>query len=194
MPRLPRAADRATAESLARRLRCRPPRLGPVRLVAVDGPSGAGKSTFARVLLSALVSAGTDAALLGTDDFATWQEPVRWWPRLREGVLEPLRLGRPGRYRRTEWPGGVPVPGASLDVPVPELLLLEGVSAGRRSVARHLSGLVWMEPPSAAVRLERAVLRDGESSRRELLRWQLFEGTWFRSDRTRRRADFVLRT
>lgn len=191
--RLPRAADSETADSLVRRVGRGAPRLGPVRLVAVDGPSGAGKSTFARVLLSALTAAGFHAALLGTDDFATWREPVGWWPRLRDGVLEPLARGRAGRYRRTEWPGGVPVPGAFVDVPVPEVLLLEGVSSGRRSVARRLSALIWMEPPDSATRLERAVLRDGAETRPELVRWQRFERVWFRSDRTGQRADFVLR-
>ncbi len=126
--------------------------------------------------------------LIRTDDFATWDEPVEWWPRLRDGVLEPLRLGRPGSYLRTEWPGGRPVLGARVEVAVPEILVLEGVSAARAEVAPYLSTVVWVEA-AEALRLERAVARDGEASRAELSRWQRFERAWFAADRTRVRAD-----
>jgi uridine kinase len=49
---------------LADLVRSRPPRLGPVRLVAVDGPSGAGKTRFAARLAAALEAAPLDAAAL----------------------------------------------------------------------------------------------------------------------------------
>lgn len=164
----------------------RAPRLGRVRLVAVDGPSGSGKSTYAARLASVL-----GASLISTDDFATWDDPVSWWPRLRDGVLEPLAAGRPGRYVRTEWTAGRPHPGEAVTVEVPDILVLEGVSAGRRSIAARLSALVWCELPDPALRLERAVARDGESARAPLLTWQLFERGWFAVDETMRRADYL---
>lgn len=173
--------------SVAGKVRARAPRLGAVRLVAVDGPSGAGKSTFASALAGAL-----DAALVSTDDFATWDDPVAWWPRLERGVLGPLAAGRPGRYRRTEWPDGQPVPGSYVDVPVAETLVLEGVSAGRRALRQRLSYLVWVELADPWTRLERAVARDGEASREPLLAWQGFERGWFEVDRARERADQIL--
>ncbi|MEU6129256.1 uridine kinase [Saccharopolyspora sp. NPDC047091] len=182
MSEFDRAAEAAIAHLLAA-----PARLGPVRVLAVDGPSGAGKSTFADLLLSRL--GAVDARLVRTDDFATWDEPVEWWPRLRAGVLEPLAAGSPGGYRRTEWPGGRPVPGAHVPVPVPEVLVLEGVSAARAAIAPRLSTVVWVEPVGAALRLERAVARDGEDARGELRRWQRFEQEWFAADGTRARAD-----
>lgn len=163
-----------------------PPRLGRVRLVAVDGPSGSGKSTYAARLAAAL-----GASLISTDDFATWDDPVSWWPRLRDGVLEPLAAGRPGRYVRTEWTGGRPHPGATVAVEVPDVLVLEGVSAGRRSLAPRLSALVWCEVPDPALRLELAVARDGDAARGPLLTWQLFERGWFAVDATMRRADYL---
>jgi hypothetical protein len=158
-----------------------PPRLGDVRLVAVDGPSGAGKSVFADQLLAEL----PDAVLIRTDDFATWEDPVSWWPRLVDGVLTPLALGRPGRYQRTEWINGQPRPGAQISVRVPGVLLVEGVSAGRRSIRPRLSHLVWCESPDPAERLARAVARDGEASRPQLVTWQAFETGWFTVDGTR---------
>ncbi|WP_420810214.1 uridine kinase family protein [Halopolyspora algeriensis] len=169
-----------------------PPRLGAVRLVAVDGPSGSGKSTVADALVAELAGRGTDVRLVRTDDFATWDAPVQWWPRLVEGVLDPLSRGERGRYRRVEWPRGEPVAGATVDVEVPEVLLVEGVSAARRSIAELLSLAVWVEFADESQRLERAVTREGEASRPHLRRWQEFEREWFGTDGTRSRADVVL--
>ena len=166
-----------------------PARLGRVRLVAVDGPSGAGKTTVAARLAGQCAEAGLAVAVVPTDHFATWADPVSWWPRLVDGVLVPLREGRPGRYRRTDWSTGVPRPGDDVVVPVPDVLLVEGMSAGRSSVRPWLTSLVWVELPDPDVRLARAVARDGEASRPLLAAWQRFERGWFAVDGTRAAAD-----
>lgn len=157
-----------------------PPRLGRVRLVAVDGPSGAGKSTFAAALCARLPG----AALVSTDAFATWEDPVAWWPRLAEGVLAPLARGEPGEYVRMDWTGGVPRPGELVTVEVPPVLVLEGVSAARASVRPRLSAMCWLPGPDRAERLARTVARDGESARGQLTLWQEFERGWFAVDQT----------
>lgn len=149
--------------------------------MAVDGPSGSGKSSFADQLLAGL----PDAELVRTDDFATWDDPVSWWPRLVDGVFLPLSRGRPGSYQRTEWVDGRPRPGPHVAVRVPSILLVEGVSAGRRSIRPRLSYLVWCEVPDPAERLARAVARDGEGCRQHLMNWQSFEAGWFAVDGTR---------
>lgn len=120
-----------------------PPKLGAVRLLAIDGPSGSGKSVLADRVVADFRQAGIRTALVRTDHFATWDDPVAWWPRLVDGVLEPLRGNQPGRYQRVEWVAGSPRPGPSCTVEVPEVLVVEGVSSGRRSVRPRLSaGLV----------------------------------------------------
>lgn len=168
-----------------------PPRLGTVRLVAIDGPSGSGKSVLADRLTAGLRAAGVRTALVPTDDFATWTDPVSWWPRLVDGVLTPLRAGRPGRYRRNDWTGGVPRPGPVVTVAVPAVLIVEGVSSGRRSIRDRLSALVWCELPGPAARLARAVARDGEVNRDFLRAWQEFETGWFAVDGTREAATIL---
>ncbi|WP_306999233.1 uridine kinase family protein [Amycolatopsis thermophila] len=162
-----------------------PPRCGRVRLVAVDGPSGAGKSTFAARLVEAFVRLGTSTALVSTDHYATWADPVAWWPRLVAEVLDPLAAGRPASYRPLDWTTGEPRPGALRTVEPADVLVLEGVSAGRSSVRPRLSALCWVEGPGPAERLERAVLRDGPGTRRHFEAWQDFERGWFEVDRTR---------
>jgi len=59
---------------------------GPVRLVAIDGPGGAGKTTFAE----RFAAAADGAPIVHTDDFASADNPIDWWPRLLAEVIEPL--------------------------------------------------------------------------------------------------------
>ncbi|MBV8932904.1 MAG: hypothetical protein JOZ47_07710 [Kutzneria sp.] len=153
-----------------------------MKLIAIDGPSGGGKSTYAASLLRPGV------AVIPTDHFATWDDPVSWWPRLADGVIRPLLRGEPGRYRRMDWSGRQPRLGAEVTVEPPELLVIEGVSAGRRAASSWLSALIWIEAVDA---LERAVQRDGLASRPRLEQWKAFEREWFAMDRTRDRADFI---
>jgi hypothetical protein len=163
-----------------------------VRLVAVDGPSGSGKSTVAGELVAELDRRGVRSTVVPTDHFATWVDPASWWPRLVEGVLTPVAGGEAGRYRRNDWSTGVPRPGDWVEVAVPEVLIVEGVSSGRRSVRPVLSCLAWVEvtPPSA--RLELSVTRDGADTRMDFVRWQAFEQGWFAVDGTRAAADVVI--
>ncbi|MDX3191064.1 uridine kinase [Streptomyces sp. MN03-5084-2B] len=155
-----------------------------MRLLAIDGPSGAGKSTLAAHVVAELTARGCRAALVSTDAFATWDDPVSWWPRLVDGVLRPLAAGRSGTYRRMDWTTGVPRPGELVRVAVPDVLVLEGVSSGRTSVRPLLSHLCWLEGGSEPGRLVRTVARDGEAARAELGRWQRFERGWFAADGT----------
>ncbi|AUS78638.1 hypothetical protein C1701_09945 [Actinoalloteichus sp. AHMU CJ021] len=170
------------------RVLSRPPRLGRTRLVSVDGPSGSGKTTLAEDLVRLGRERGVRIDVVPTDHFATWSEPVGWWPRLERAVLAPLERGEVARYQRVEWRGGEPVPGAWLEVPPPDVLVLEGVSSARVEVADRASLLVWVEHPDPAVRLERAVARDGAGTRPHLVEWQRVETEWFRRDSTRERA------
>ncbi|WP_407649495.1 uridine kinase family protein [Goodfellowiella coeruleoviolacea] len=169
-----------------------PARLGRVRVLAVDGPSGSGKSTLAGLVAAELRGRAVATVLVPTDHFATWDDPVAWWPRLVNGVLRPLAAGRPGRYQRVEWPGGLPRLGEWVAVPVPRVLVIEGVSAARAAGAALLSRSVWVELADPDLRLARAVARDGENSREHLRRWQEFERGWFAVDRTPDRADLRL--
>jgi uridine kinase len=196
----------------------RPPRLGAVRLIAVDGPSGSGKTTTAATLAERIAgrcggSVARPARVVGedgeedptptpdgpivlvvsTDLLATWEQPLDWWPVLEEHLLVPLAAGRKARLPVVQWVSGNPRPGGFLPVPVADVLVLEGVSAGRAAVTSRLSALVWVEVPGADVRLARAVARDGESMRPFLRRWQVQEAEHFAADGTRDRADVIIR-
>lgn len=190
MPDVESAVDEAVRLLLAR-----PPALGKVRLGVVDGPSGSGKSTFARDWVEALHRTGCRSVMLFSSDLlATWTDPFGWWPGFDEGVLHPLQGGSAGRIRLSDWSAGDPRPGSWLSVPTAEVLILEGVSCGRRALAGRASVLVWLTGPDRTARLERAVGRDGESSRALLAAWQDDEDAFFRDDRAFQRADLAVGT
>jgi len=160
-------------------------RPGPVRLVAVDGRGGAGKTTFA----NRLSVAADGAPVVHTDDFASWEEPVEWWPRLLEQVIERLVAGEPARFRRYDWEARQLAEWCVVD-PVP-IVIVEGVSAGRREWAEHLSYVIWIETPRA-VCLQRGIERDGPEAAALWNQWSAEEDAHFVRDPTRRRADLVV--
>lgn len=130
--------------------------------------------------------------VVSTDLLATWRHPLDWWPTLESHLLAPLAAGLTATMPVLEWVSGNPRPGGSIVVPPVDVLVLEGVSSGRRAIAGRLSALAWVEITDRAARLERAVARDGEPMRPFLTRWQLDEDAHFAADGTRARADVVI--
>jgi uridine kinase len=179
----------STFEDLAAEIGKLPPRLGDVRLVAVDGPSGAGKSSFADRLGAAL-----GAPVVHTDDLLDgWDDQFTFWARLESSVLEPLRNGRPASYRRYLWHRGE-FGGKPRVVAPAEVVLVEGVSSARRVIRPELSLAVFVcAPPD--LRLARALARDGGHEvafRAYLERWRLAEDRHFAEDDTAAHADLLV--
>ncbi len=137
---------------------------GRPRVVAVDGRSGAGKSTVAARLRRAVPG----CAVVATDDVAWHHSFFDWAALLAQGVLEPLRQGEAVRYRPPGWeahdrPGAIEVP-AGLD-----LVVVEGVGAGRRELAPLLDAVIWVQSDFAEAE-RRGLARDiasGINGRRE---------------------------
>jgi len=174
-------------EDIAGLVRRSAPRLGATRLVAVDGPAGSGKTTLADRLAALLGG----APVVHLDDlYEGWTGlGPGLWQRLQDQVLEPVAAGRAARYQRYDWAAGAF--DGWVEVPPPEVLVVEGVGAGARPVTPWLSLLVWVEAPPG-LRLARGITRDGEALRTEWERWQAREDVHFRADRTKARADVVL--
>ncbi len=175
--------------SLAERILERPPRLGPVRLVAVDGPSGSGKSRFADRLGKV-----ADIPVVHTDDLLDgWDDQFDFWARLEEQVLGPLRHGRPATYRRYLWHRGA-FGGSPVTVEPAAAVLLEGVTAARREIRPELSFSVFVTAP-ADLRWRRALARDGRDDvafRAYLERWRMNENRHFAADATEAHVDLVV--
>ena len=153
------------------------------RIVAIDGPGAAGKSSLAAFLARRL-----GAEIVHTDDFASWDDPIDWWPRLLEQVLEPLAAGRRARFTPTSWDG---LPRADIVVEPAELVILEGVTSTRAAFRPFLAYSIWVETPRE-LRLARGLERDGESMRAQWEAWMALEDRYIEEERPAERADLVL--
>jgi uridine kinase len=153
------------------------------RVVAIDGPGGAGKSTLAAWLATAL-----DAPVLHTDDFASWENPVDWWPELLTRALKPLAAGRPARYRPTSWDGNEP---EEVEIAPAPFVVLEGVSASRQAFRPYLTYTIWIETPRELC-LRRGLERDGEAARAQWEEWMKGEDSYIAREHPQEHADCVL--
>jgi hypothetical protein len=155
-------------------------------VVAVDGPSGAGKTSLADQLC-ALVDA---AAVVRLDDFYPgWGGLEAAVPRLVAWVLQPVRAGRPARWRRYDWVANRYAEWHT--VPPCDLLVVDGVGSGARACAPYLDALLWVEAAEPE-RYQRAMARDGVGYRPHWRRWAAAERSHHARERTRERADVRL--
>jgi uridine kinase len=173
-------------ETFERLVDCVLDRPGPVRLVAVDGPGGAGKSTFADRFAAA---AEGKAFVIRTDDFASAEEPINWWPRLLSEVIEPLVDGGSARFQRYDWSTRQLAEWVS--VPPRPVVIIEGVSSSRSQWSRYLTFSIWIETETE-VRLERGLARDGEDMLAQWRAWMAAEDRHFHRDGARSKANLLV--
>ena len=144
--------------------------VGRLCVVAVDGFGGAGKTTLAAELSVAL-----QAQTVHTDDFASWEEPLEWWPRLIDQVLHPLTNGQTARFQRYDWERKEL--GEWKEVRPRGFVILEGVSSSRDEFRPFLDFSIWVETPGGE-RLRRGLVRDGEDARAQWEQWMEQEEEW----------------
>jgi len=156
----------------------------PVAVTAVDGPGGAGKSTFASRLADALGG----VPIVHTDDFASWDQPLVWWPRLIEQVLQPLATGTRARYQRYNWVTRSLDDWIDIDA---RHIILEGVGANRLAFAPYVTFAIWIDTPRA-VRLARGLERDGAAMAEQWSIWMAAEDDYIERESPDARADLVI--
>lgn len=157
------------------------------RWVGVDGFGAAGKSTLATVIAATL----PDAVVVTVDDFG--RAGIRGWDRelfVRQ-VLEPLRAGRPGRYRR--WDLATDSGRDWVTVPVGGPVVVEGVSATDARVDVPWDVTLWLEV-SAAERVRRIEARDTDPAllHRWRTNWWPSEQAYAAAQRPWERVDAVV--
>jgi uridine kinase len=139
-------------------------------LVGIGGRGAAGKTTLARQI--------PNAQLVTIDAF--WDGQVFELERLLRQVIVPLRRGETARYEAWDWaerrPAGI------REVEPRGTVVIDGVCALHTMFRDTYDIRVWVDTPRGA-RLERAVARDGEASRREWEeRWMPSEDRYVERD------------
>jgi hypothetical protein len=178
------------AELLAWSTHDKKPTLGSTRLVCIEGRAGSGKTTLGRALRDAAGQLGTSRLLHMDDMYEGWEGLDRdLTERIDRLLVEPLRHGRPGRYRRFDW--ALDRFAEWHDVDAVDTLVLEGVGSGSSAYDDAITLLVWVEAP-AQLRLDRGVDRDSPAVLPRWRRWMEQEDALFASERTRDRADLLV--
>ena len=158
---------------------------GDVRLVGIDGHGGAGKTTFA----GRLSTAAGDCPVIHTDDFASHDNALDWWPRLLAEAIDPLSRGEPARFQPYDW-----VRRRLADhvvVPPAPIVLIEGVSATRAAWRDRLALRVWVETPRDLC-LHRGLERDGVEMAEFWQWWLASEDAYIAREGPIRYADLVV--
>lgn len=156
--------------------------------MCVDGPAGSGKTTLAAALCARL----DDAVVMHMDDvYRGWDTDFdEVMARLRTQVVRPLLDQQAGRYQVYDWHRERF--DRWVDVPPPGVLLLEGVGSGSGLLDDVRSALLWIEAEREE-RIRRGVERDGPQVLPQWLAWMRHEEAEHARQRTRDRADVVLR-
>ena len=177
---MPTATLPALVQALAS---CVAPNGARTRIVGIDGHGGAGKTTLASALADEL-----GAQVVHTDDFASWSNPVNWWPQLRETVLAPLVAGHAAAYEPTQWGEAKPAP---ILIRAGGLVLLEGVTATRREFRPYLAYAIWVETPRELC-LQRGLARDGDDAGDQWQSWLAEEVRYVERQQPHLRADAIV--
>jgi uridine kinase len=204
-PKLKKAAETIVAEVG----RLMVGRTTPI-LAALDGGSGAGKSSLAM-----LIAAELNAALIHSDDFfaaditdAEWDarspneraRDVIDWRRLRADALEPLRAGRPARWRAFDFEAGVrsdgtyAMRGDYIERPPSAVIVLDGAYSTQPALADLIDLSVLVDVPTE-VRHQRLAARENDQFLAAWhARWDVAEQYYFTHVRPKDAFDLVVTT
>jgi uridine kinase len=170
----------------------RKPKVGNVMLIAIDGHGGSGKSALAELLSQKL-----SAQIIHQDNFASWDNPLNWWPKLIKQVFEPIETGANTlSYERSKWwENHHPEP--AIDEPVTPIMILEGVSSLRKEFRDYISLSIFVDTP-IEICLKRGLARDsGTGKPKEEIRklweqWLKDENEYIARDNPKEYADIVI--
>lgn len=153
------------------------------RTISIDGPAGSGKTTLARRIAESF-SSGPVATIHMDDLYNGWEDAltVQLSRTLTNQILSPISQGKAFSYRKYDWlKRGF---GEFISVPLPALLILEGVGSGQKVTRKYTDEAIWIEVASE-VGLQRVLNRDGDYLETEMRVWQLREQEHFLKENTR---------
>ena len=161
-------------------------------IIAIDGPAGAGKTTLAHEIFLAL-SPKMSVNVIHMDDLYDG-----WDNALTEDLTQILKYlvlkhqsQESANLARYNWATN------SFDanevVTPSDLLVLEGVGSGDKSLQDQFAALIWIDiDPEIGVK--RVIERDGPGVSIQMQKWLGTQQQYFSQHSTREKADFILTT
>jgi len=161
-------------------------------VIAIDGPAGAGKTTLAHELSLAFSSKSSVQVIHMDDLYDGWDNALsKDLSKILRYLLNQHEAKSPAKIQRYNWESSSF--GESEELPVCDLLILEGVGCGDKELQDHLAALIWMEIDPADG-LQRVIDRDGAQVKEEMEKWLGTQAEFFLQHSTREKADFILTT
>jgi len=162
----------------------------PQPIIAIDGPAGAGKTTLAHDIKLALAQSYSITEIHMDDLYDGWDNALS--AELSD-VLTHLvathKTSQPISISTYDWRAGTFNPAVVLEKS--ELLILEGVGSGQRSIRDSLTALIWIDI-EATDGLQRVLQRDGIEIEKQMRKWLTKQEQHFGVEGTQNAADFVL--
>ena len=161
-------------------------------VIAIDGPAGAGKTTLAHEIFLALSPKMTVNVIHMDDLYDGWENALTDdLTKILKYLVIAHQSQKPANFAKYNWttesfdPTEVITPA--------DLLVLEGVGSGDKSLQDQLAALIWIDiDPEIGVK--RVIERDGTKVSIQMQKWLGTQQQYFSQHSTREKADFILTT
>ena len=159
-------------------------------IVTIDGVAGAGKTLLASAMFEIYENHFSVQVIHMDDLYQGWDDPLG--PELSKKLTEIIRahLAKiPYQTPTYNWLDSVAI--SPLIVKPVDMLIIEGVGAGQRSIREFVSTKIWIEfDPLRG--LKRVLARDGLKIEKEMLGFLEDQKVHFIKEGTREVSDFLL--
>ena len=159
-------------------------------IVTIDGVAGAGKTTLAQSMNEEYKNHFSVQVIHMDDLYDGWDDPFNESLAKKLSGLATAHLhGIPYETTTYDWfKTGAAIP-LRLD-PV-DMLIIEGVGSGQRSIREYVSTKIWIELDPIAG-LKRVLVRDGIAIENQMVKFLEDQRIHFVEEGTRDEADFLL--
>ena len=161
-------------------------------VLTIDGPAGSGKTTLAAALESRIASSGRSSTTIHLDDiYNGWEDALgaSLTANLKEKVIPGIASGHAFLLPRFDW---VLSEYSNPMIYLPnEIVIIEGVGAGQRSIREHATLAIWIYIDSD-VGLARVLARDGQTVKAHMRQFQRAQNEHFLNEGSELAADYRL--
>jgi uridine kinase len=159
-------------------------------LITIDGVAGSGKTTLAQFMSQEFRHHSSVQVVHMDDLYEGWEDPLGTE---LSGKLQKIAEAHNNRLplKTTMYDWESSRAGAALEILPVELLILEGVGSGQRSIREFVEKKIWidLEP---LLGLGRVLSRDGDAIAEKMLRFMDEQRAHFAQEGTREAADIHL--